>query len=87
MILKDGFVLREIADTWVVVPVADRVVEFNGLITLSESGALLWKKLAEGCDSSILLQSILQEYDIDEASAKSDIEEFIAALTEKGLLV
>lgn len=85
MRLKNGFMLREVAGQWIVVPLGDRVVEFNGLMTLSESGALLWKMLVDGSDEDTLAKAILAEYDIDEKTAKSDVLEFITALKEKDL--
>jgi len=84
--IKDGFMLREIAGTMVVVPLGERVIEFNGLMSLSESGALLWRKLEQGAEIDELVDLILSEYDIDRDTARADIEEFIAALKEKGLL-
>lgn len=38
--IKNWFMLREIAGQSVVVPIGSEVVEFNGIMTLSESGAL-----------------------------------------------
>jgi hypothetical protein len=85
MKIKDGFMLREIAGTWVVVPIGQRVVEFNGLMTLSESGALLWKKLECGAEVDELVKAIMEEYEIDEATANADINEFICEIDMKGL--
>lgn len=85
MKLKDGFMLREIAGTWVVVPIGQRVVEFNGLMTLSDSGALLWKKLQSGAEVYELLDEIMKEYEIDKTTAKEDVEEFIYEIQRKGL--
>jgi hypothetical protein len=85
MKLKDGFMLREIAGTWIVVPIGQRVVEFNGLMTLSESGALLWKRLEKGSDEEELIETILAEYEIDRDTAKGDVVEFIDLISEKGL--
>ncbi|MCX7709020.1 MAG: PqqD family protein [Clostridia bacterium] len=85
MKIKEGFMLREIADSWVVVPVGKRVVEFNGLISLSESGALLWQKLENGAAEEDLLKSMLHEYEIEEDAALADIRDFIRTLDEKGL--
>jgi len=48
MKIKNNLILREIAGSWIIVPVAEMVVEFNGLMNLNETGAFLWKKLAEG---------------------------------------
>lgn len=87
MKLKDGFMLREIAGTWVVVPIGQRVVEFNGLMTLSESGALLWRKLEIGAEMEELVETVLGNYDIDEATAIADIKLFLSDIVEKNLIL
>ena len=85
MRIKDGFMLREIAGSWVVVPIGERVVEFNGLMTLSETGAMLWNRLEKGTDVEGLVAMLLDEYDVDKGTARADVEEFISVVGEKGL--
>ena len=84
--IRDGFMLREVAGQWVVVPLGERVVEFNGIMTLSESGALLWKKMENNIFEEELLRTLLEEYSVDEETAKADVLEFITALRERGLI-
>lgn len=86
MKVKNGFVLREIVGTLVVVPTGSRVVEFNGLVSLSESGAFLWKKLEVGSDFNGLVKAMMSEYLVDEETAKTDVKEFLATLSDKDLL-
>ncbi len=87
MRLIDGFMLREIAGVWVVVPIGERVVDFNCLINLNDSGAFLWKILERDVSFSSLVDSLLQEYDVDEGSAREDVKEFIEFLRNKGMLI
>lgn len=82
----EGFMLREIAGSWIVVPIGHKVVEFNGLMNLSESGAFLWKKLEEGAETQELREALLSEYDIDEDTAAADISEFLSEMRSRGLL-
>jgi hypothetical protein len=84
--IKDGFMLREIAGSWVVIPLGQRVVEFNGMISLNESSVLLWNKLEKGATIDELVQAILSEYDIDEETARADVEEFVKLIKENYLL-
>jgi hypothetical protein len=84
--IRSGFMLREIAGSWVVVPLGQMVVEFNSLMTLNESGAMIWKKLETGAEMDELVDMILREYNVDENTARSDIQEIIDAMNEKGLL-
>jgi len=86
MRIKDGFMLREIVDTWVVVPLGERVVEFNGIMTLSETGALLWKGIKDGANIDSLVDSLVADYDIDKVTALLDTLEFIASIKQRGLL-
>ncbi len=87
MKIKEGFILREIAGSFIVVAVGEAVKSFNGVINLNPTGALLWKKLSEGGDENDLLKALLDEYDVEEEVAKKDIELFIAKLKNANLLV
>ena len=87
MKLKSGFVVRNIMDEYVVVPVGQRVTEFNGLITLNETGLFIWNKLAEKeCTAKELVDAILDEYDIDEQTASVDVAHFAMILAQQNLL-
>ena len=86
MKIKEGFMLREIAGQAIVVPLGSRVVEISGIISLSESGALLWRELVNGADTESLVECLLREYDVDEETARNDVKEFIDSVKEKDLL-
>ena len=42
MKLKEGFVLRKVADTYVVVAVGAEAKKHNVMITLNETGEFIW---------------------------------------------
>jgi len=86
MKLKYGYVLREIADSYVVVPVGNGVADFEGIITLNEVGAFLWENLKQDTDEAALLKALTNEYYVDEATAKADIAAFVAKAKENALL-
>ncbi len=86
MKIKEGFMLREVAGQWLVVPLGERVVEFSGIMTLSESGAVLWRKMEQDVSSEEMIATILAEYNVDEETAKTDVLEFIDKLREKSLI-
>lgn len=85
MKIKKGFMVREIAGQWIVVPIGSRVVEFNGIMTLSESGAILWKLLENGSEIDEMVSAILAEYDIDEETARTDVESFVNDIVSRDL--
>lgn len=86
MKIKESFVLRQLADTWVVLPLADKTVDFNGMITLNESGVLLWKALETGADIDMLVDRLMSEYAVDAQQARADVEAFVLKLQEAGCL-
>ena len=86
MKIKEGFVLRQVADNWVVLPVGQASVNFNGMISLNESGALLWRTLEQGGDRNAMADALLDEYDVEREEALADVDAFIAALTKAGCI-
>ncbi len=81
MKIKSGFLLRNIAGNCVVVPVGDRVAEFNGIITLNDSGAFLWKELEKGAEEEDLVAALLANYeDVDAATAQQCVKDFLESL-------
>ena len=86
MRIKEGYILREVAGNFVVIPLGKNTVDFSGMITLSETGALLWKKLEEGADEAQLVTAMLDEYDVDEKTAAEDIKAFLKKLGDAGLI-
>lgn len=86
MKVKEGFILREVAGNYIVVAVGSAVKQFNGVITLNETGAFLWKKLEEGCERQDLLSALLDEYEVEKSVAEADVNKFIEKLNGAGLL-
>ncbi len=80
MKINENFVLRQIADTWVVLPLGDATLDFNGMITLNETGSLLWNLLEKGCEKADLVNGLLDEYDVTEEQASADVEVFLNKL-------
>ena len=86
MKIKDGFVLKELAGSFMVVPLGSQVINFSSIIKLSESGAFLWRLLSEDKTVDDLTCAMLSEYEVDEERAKADIEKFMKKLEDADLL-
>lgn len=87
MKIKEGFLLREIVGSFVVVPIGQRVIDFNGLMSLNESGALLWSRLEKGVGLiEDLVELLCENYLVEADRAKEDIETFIHKIAERGLM-
>ncbi|MBQ7794590.1 MAG: PqqD family protein [Clostridia bacterium] len=83
---KEGFMLRNVAGKDIVVAVGAASMDFNGLISLNETGAFIWKLLEKGADYDTLLKAMLEEYDIDEQTAKEGIDKFLESVRKADLI-
>lgn len=86
MKLKPDYVLRQVAGTWVVLPLGETAVNFSGMIRLNDSGAMLWKLLEQGSDKAALVDALTREYTVSPAQADADVEEFLAKLAQAGCI-
>lgn len=85
MKIKSGYMVRPVAGSYVVVSTGDKTVNFNGIMTLNETGNYLWERLLKGATREELLEAMLSEYDVDADTAGADIDRFLKKLEEAGL--
>ena len=81
------FMLRDIAGEVILVPTGAATQQFNGMITLNEVAAFIWKNLDESESSEILVDKIMDEFEIDRETATRDVIGFVSALYEHGLVL
>lgn len=86
MKIKSGFAKRNIAGSYIVVPVGARTKEFNAMITLNESGAFLWNCFQKDITVKDAIQLLCAEYEVSEERAGQDIEKFLKLLKDNGIL-
>lgn len=86
MKLKKNFELRDVCGENVVIPCGIENVNFDCIVHLNETGAFLWKEAEKG-DFSVdsLTNALLQEYEVEESVAKSDVQAFVNKLIEQEL--
>ena len=82
MKIKGTYILREVAGSFAVVPVGATVADFNGMITLNETGAFLWQQLGEEIDRDGLIERLTAEYDVTPERAAADVDVFLHTLRE-----
>ncbi len=86
MKIKSDFILRKVADSYVVVPVGKLTLDFNGIINLNETGAFLFELLQKGAEREDLIEKMLEEYEVSPEKAASDIDIFIQKVKEADVL-
>ena len=84
--VSKDLILREIAGEHILVPTGETAGKVHGMITLSESGLLLWNRLQQGCEESALTEALVAEYEVSPETAASDVKEFLDQLRKVDLL-
>lgn len=86
MKLKYEFVVRNVADKTVAIVVSENANNFNGMLTLNESGAFIFERLREETSIEEIIAEFLKEYDATREEAEKTISQFIDKLNASGLL-
>ncbi|MBR4435922.1 MAG: PqqD family protein [Clostridia bacterium] len=80
MQLKNNYIIREIMGDTLLIPDGEHLFEFNGIITLNELGVFILKLLPDVESEDEIVKNILEEYEVDEATAKKDVCDFMEQL-------
>jgi hypothetical protein len=72
---------RELGEQIVVLDLAT-----SRYLSIGGPGAFIWKRLSKGATLTELVDLVVAEYDIDEATALADTETFLADLRARSLL-
>ena len=87
MRMSDQFMLRQVADETLVIPVGGAALRLKGLIGLSESGGMLWRLLQSERTEAELAQALAGEYGIDHETALADTGAFLDQMRALGILI
>ncbi|MCR5560856.1 MAG: PqqD family protein [Bacteroidales bacterium] len=87
MRIKEGFKLRTMLGEHIVTGEYPMQVNFNKMVSLNETAAYLWEKV-QGKDftEADLAKLLLDEYEVDEATANKDAAALAAKWKEIGLI-
>lgn len=86
MKIRDGFVLRNVVDEFIVMPTGENIAKFEGAVVLNEVSAFVFRQLENAVSRDDLLTAIVNEFDVDEATAAADLDELLAQFGKMGLL-
>lgn len=85
--LSEDFICRQVCGETLLMPVGEKTREYNGIFTLSETGAFLLNAALNGADLPAAAKALAKEFETDEATAAADAEEFFGELVKMGILL
>ena len=86
MRIVSGFFLREIVGETVAIPSGEAAHQLSGLISLNGSGKMLFELLQTEQTEESLIREMTERYEVDAATAKQDVQEFLDLLRQNRLL-
>ena len=87
MRINQGFELREMCGERIIIATGKENIDFSKVISLNESAAWLWNEV-EGKEftSDTLAALLMEQYDVDEATALADATALAAQWVSIGLV-
>lgn len=86
MQIKSDFTIQKVGNSYIAVAVGETSKTFHAMIKLNETGAFLWKKLAENdLTEEQLTNALLDEYDVDRETAARDVRVIVESLAANGI--
>lgn len=86
MKIKDGFILKDVAGSKIVIATGSAKLDFNGVITFNDVGAEVFTMLDGTNTVEDIVSRIAAEYGIEEATVKADIEKLIDKMRKHKLI-
>ena len=86
MKIKGEFVVRQVLDNTVALPVGETALKINGMILLNEVSLVIWNALEKGADKDTIINGITDTFAVDPQEARKDLEEFLEQLEKNDLL-
>ena len=84
---KDGFTLRRVLGEAVILAEGSKLVNFNKMISLNETAAFLWESVCgKEFDEDMRVALLLENYEIDEETARRDVQDLLSKWDSIGLI-
>ncbi len=83
--LKD-MILTEIEGEWYAVPVGEAAKRFSGMIRMNRTGKRIFELLMESKDQDGAVRQLMEEYEVDEATARANVRGILDKLQGAGVL-
>ena len=90
MRINNGYVVKEIAGKYVIIPVGQNVVDYKNMLHINDTAAFILECMKEDTTRENILAKMIEKYEAetedDKAVLAKDLDEFIAAAIEYGVV-
>lgn len=86
MKIKDGFILKDVAGSKIVIATGSAKLDFNGVITFNDVGAEVFTMLDGTKSVEEIVSHIATEYGVNEDIVKADVYKLIDKMKKHNLI-
>lgn len=86
MKLRGEFVVRQVMDNIVAIPVEQTALRLNGMILLNDVSKTIWGCLEQGTNLESIVKTVTDAFNVSADEAQTDILEFCDKLRKLQLL-
>ena len=86
MKIKDGFIMKDVAGSKVVLPLGDRQNELKGIITFNDIGAEVFNMLDGTNSVEEIAGKIARDYDAPYETVEADVNKLVEKMRAQGLI-
>jgi hypothetical protein len=83
---KSGFVEKRIGDELILVPLSSEVAQMSEVITLNTVAAFIYDNMKMPVSIQVLIEGVVNEYDVDVVQASVDVKAFVAMALDKRII-
>lgn len=86
MKLKEGFILHNVGDEYMVVATGDAGKLFNGLVRNNVTANFIFEKLLQETTEELIVDAMMEKYDASREQIESDVKRVVNQIREAGFL-
>ena len=79
---RKDFMMQKMLNDYMIIAVGESADKFRSIIQTNETGAFFWHMLEKGTTLEELINAAMERYaDLDEPTARQDINEFLESIS------
>ena len=82
-----AIVTRKTGNEYILVPISNNIADMDSVYTLNETGAFIWEQINGIKNLEEIIDAVTTEYDIDKATAKSDVFSLIDNMSKYLIII
>ncbi len=84
--LLNNYTKRQIAGETILIPTGEMAAKFNGIISMNETAELILSALEDDLSEDEIIEKITEEFEVDDTTARADLEEFVNECRKAGII-